>query len=203
MFTVNYRRFEKRTRMDALKKYAVLIVAVLLCNLLTGCKSEVKTNPVSSSITYEIQSIPEGGWTVQELAKTIRINGNTIENPFTVDNLGEKYSFVGDSTCVEYNGIMSFVVAFTDESVDGNDRLKEVKKIGTVEDYMDEEFTNALTINGIGLGASREEAELAFGEPSIVDGMSYKYCENMEDEHFLLIWFDDNEKIKNMFFSYN
>lgn len=182
------------------KNYALLTAALLLGCLVSGCQNETETNSVYSNIIYEPLAIPDGGWTSQELAQTIRIHGNAIEDPFTVDSLGEEYRFVDSSCCVAYHNIMSFVVAFADETNDIDDRFKQIKKIGSVEDYTDQEFTNAFTINGIGLGASREEAERAFGEPSKADGSFYQYCDDTENDYFLMIRFDEQNRVKNLFF---
>ena len=88
-----------------MKHKRILIIGVLLLSLtFTGCQRGVVTSDsninsfVSQSVSetrneesYETVAVPEGDWTAEELAKTIRINGKPVEIPFTVESLGADY----------------------------------------------------------------------------------------------------------------
>ena len=50
---------------------------------------------------YEIIDVPEDGWTIEELAKAIRLNGKSIEMPFILDNLGDAFDI--DETTITFS----------------------------------------------------------------------------------------------------
>lgn len=97
-----------------LKKLLVMPV-VAISILMVGCQKDVgSSNTASTSsqvvlesmdnnINYETVPVPEGGWTVEELAKTIRINGKPVEIPFTVESLGEDYQLDDNSSSWDEN----------------------------------------------------------------------------------------------------
>ena len=88
-----------------MKRKIILFMVIAAMSLsITGCgrdaSSETDSSNISSSYiseevsvddSYETVAVPEGGWTAEELLKTIRINGESIEVPFTVESLGEDY----------------------------------------------------------------------------------------------------------------
>lgn len=100
-----------------MKHKRILIIGVLLLSLtFTGCQRGVVTSDsninslVSQSVSetsneepYKTVAVPEGGWTVEELAKTIRINGKPVEIPFTVESLGEDYQLDDNSSSWDEN----------------------------------------------------------------------------------------------------
>ena len=50
---------------------------------------------------YETVAVPEGGWTAEELEKTIRIDGKAIQIPFTIDSLGDAFDI--DETTITFS----------------------------------------------------------------------------------------------------
>ena len=80
------------------KLISVLTAAVLLCGI-TGCANSEDLGSVTedSSDVFEPLPVPVGGWTVESLSKTIRINGRELPEPFTCEGLGEGYNIKIDN----------------------------------------------------------------------------------------------------------
>ena len=110
-----------------MKKLISILSAMVVLLSMTACgkngdESKNTTTTTTTSITTtqseneqpEIKPlpVPEGGWTSEELAKTIRINGELISIPFTIDSLGEGYTYSEESDCIEYNGTKKAFVVF-------------------------------------------------------------------------------------------
>lgn len=154
-------------------------------------KSTTESNVSAAETVFEPVPIPEDGWTMEELAKTIRINGVPISYPFTIGSLGDDYRLVdahhlliaepADSGFIEYKGTLIACVGFEKNSQNIEDNYeKEVRAIIAVEDEENPKYNNAFTINGIGYGASPEDVKKAFGMPDENIGTTYEYYENGE-----------------------
>lgn len=175
--------------------------------------STTESNVPATETVFEPVPVPEDGWTMEELAKTIRINGVPISYPFTIGSLGEEYRFVDahhlliaepeDSGFIEYKGTLIACVGFEKNSQDIDDNYaKKVRVIAALEDEENPEYNNAFTINGIGYGASPEDVKKAFGVPNENTGTTYTYYENGKEEYFLHMYFDDNKKLRIMYFHF-
>ena len=181
-----------------LKKLLVMPLVVLSI-LMVGCQKDVgSSNTASTSsqvvlesmdnnINYETVPVPEGGWTVEELAKTIRINGKPVEIPFTVESLGEDYQLDDNSSSWDenkktltssllYKGdpFMTVYISNVQSSNLNAAKSLEVVRLGVLNsDNID---LNEITIiNGIHIGSTDEYVKAVLGEPSEVDGNNLIY----------------------------
>ena len=195
-----------------MKKLISILSAMVVLLSMTACgkngdESKNTTTTTTTSITttqseneqpeIEPLPVPEGGWTAEELAKTIRINGELISIPFTIDSLGEGYTYSEEHYSIEYNGDYLAMVTFV-EGEEGEERFRKVKNIGTFENVTN----NALTINSIALGSRIEEAEEVFGVPTKVNDNAYLYCENGKEESYLVFQYDENKQISRIIFDF-
>ena len=157
------------------------------------------------SINVDPIPVPEGGWTVETLSKTICIDGKVISNPFKIESLGSDYSLlISDINLprVVYNGKAIATISFVDESASEGE-LESVMSSFLLED------TDHLTINGIKLGSTREEAEAAFGKPTremeLSENISWSYYEGGDQNttRFFHVWIDrETDKVSLMTFYY-
>lgn len=94
-----------------IRKLNVLFITCVLLVAMAGCSSTTDNSNdsmLSSESTqfevnshYETVAVPEGGWTAEELEKTIRIDGKAIQIPFTIDSLGDAFDI--DETTITFS----------------------------------------------------------------------------------------------------
>ena len=181
-----------------MKKLLSLILCGAMLLTLTAC--EGKDNPSDNSVVenFEQVSVPEGGWTMEELAKTICINGTPIPIPLTVDSLGKEYKLKYDSKVpfIMQKRDKVAMIHFDENSTEKKDTLKPITVINTSNFSEELQYNNAFSVNGIKLGSTRDEARIAFGEPSHEEegGYSWIYFEDGKgegDQFFTLVFRDD------------
>lgn len=193
-------------------KKIVAIGAIVLALFLSGCQpssDESMQNSTTSQTTsqtatlnsaYEATPIPEGGWTVEELAKTIRINGKPVEIPFTIDGLGEnykindKYTFWKDdettvTITVMYHNIDFMVAYITDiENKDINTLTsKDITRFTINDIAFNSEALKIISINGIVVSSTKEEVIYALGEPNMISGSSLIYNDATDESKMAAI----------------
>lgn len=194
------------------KIFSVLLsITMLMCSA-TGCGIEDKSSgdstvEQSQSIEYETIAPPEGGWTVESIASTIRLCGQPIELPFTVGSLGEGFEFVEDTGCVLYNGHPAFVAAFINNDKSGDRFSTTVRRLGTYEQLSDEDFQNYFVINGVGIGSSKEDVIAAFGEPDFQSDSNFEYNADHDDNensvnNIVRFGFGDLNKVQGIFITF-
>lgn len=181
----------------------------MLTCLAAGCKSDNKSSDdskaeQSQSIEYETIAPPEGGWTAETVASTIRLCGKPVELPFTVGSLGDGFEFVDDTGCVLYKGHPAFVAAFINNDKSGDRFSTTVRRLGTFERYSDEDFRNYFVINRVGIGSSKEDVIEAFGEPDFQNDWNFEYNaghENSEnsEKNIVRFYFGDLDIVQAIF----
>lgn len=202
-----------------IKPFAVLLAAVLLCGV-SGCsKNEGEISKQESSLgdsqnissdnsieDFEPVPVPEGGWKVESLAKTIRINGEPLPEPFTVDNLGEGYEVKIDNgyLFLYYNDKWVCQVRYIDKSGEA-DNAKELDSIGIFAELCED--NDFITFNGIHIGSTLSDVESALGRPTVefetTDIFLWDFSEaGYDDEnYFFVIWIDkSNETVSTIAF---
>lgn len=191
------------------KFFSILLCITMLTCSAAGCKSDNKSSndskaEQSQSIEYETIAPPEGGWTAETVASTIRLCGKPIELPFTVGSLGDGFEFEGDTGCVLYKGHPAFVAAFINNDKSGDRFSTTVRKIANLEFYSDDDFQNCFIINGIGISSSREEVIAAFGEPDFQTDTAFEYYVGHEksDNHLMRFSFGDLDIVQSMFVTF-
>ena len=195
------------------KLFVVLLAAVLLCGL-TGCDSNISVLD-GSSIVFEPVPVPEDGWTAESLAKTIRINGKELPEPFTAKNLGSGYKIGATSTnggggYLRYKNRDIAFVAFSDDA-EGNKNGREIKHMA----LNDPSAAGMITFNGIGLGSSIDEVKNNLGDfiDPFSENVGFYYSNNIWDETLpekneydttwiLSVDFDSSGKVEFIWFNF-
>lgn len=203
------------------KPVSVLLAAFLLCGM-TGCNMN---NPDlitdSSNKVFDPVPVPEGGWTVETLSKTIRINGKALPEPFTVQNLGKEYSVKLSSTgnvgnLRFRNKDIAVVIFSKDEEGDYQERTITHMLLN------DPTVADIITVNGVGIGSSSYDIKNNLGEyfvPPLTEsndhsGFSGLYYNNNawddsawddgwgDNTWILNVSFDSSNKVKLMNFNF-
>lgn len=191
------------------KFFSILLCITMLTCSAAGCKSDDKSSDdskaeQSQSIEYETIAPPEGGWTAETVASTIRLCGKPIELPFTVGSLGEEFEFKNNTGIVTYNGHESFLTSFVKTEKSDDLYSKTVRKIASCEYYSDDDFQNCFIINGIGIGSNRDKVIAAFGEPDFQTDTAFEYYVGHEksDNHLMRFSFGDLDIVQSMFVTF-
>ena len=125
---------------------------------------------------------------------TVLLNGKSVPNPATVGTLGEDYS--SDYPALYYKGDVSAGVIFDDKSEEDDELKKEIKWLTASQGFTAD---GALSVNGIVLGSEQSEVLKAFGEPQgredDINMWAYREDGQPEDESYLGISFDENDKV--------
>ena len=125
---------------------------------------------------------------------TVLLNGKSVPNPATVELLGEGYTF--DYPTLYYNGEASAGVIFDENSEQDDELKKEIKWLTASQGFTAD---GALSVNGIVLGSEQSEVLKAFGEPQgredDLNMWAYREDDQPEDESYLGISFDENDKV--------
>lgn len=194
-----------------MKKLISILSAMVVLLSMTACgkngdaSKSITTTTTSITTTQseneqpEIESlpVPEGGWTAEELAKTIRINGELISLPFTIDSLGEGYTYSEEHYSIEYNGDYLAMVTFVDGE-EGEEKHKAVKSLGASINTT----TENITINGISLKSKRSDALKAFGKPTTETDKSDLYYEEGKENCYLALVYDENDNVSMITFHF-
>lgn len=191
------------------KFFSVLLCTTMLMCYVTGCGADNKSSvdskvEQSQSIEYETIEPPEGGWTAETVASTIRLCGKPIELPFTVGSLGEGFEFVENTGCVLYKDHPAFVAAFINNDKSGDRFSTTVRRLGTYEQFSDEDFRNYFIINGVGIGSSKEDVIAAFGEPDFQSDSNFEYNADHDDNensvnNIVRFGFGNLDKVQGIF----
>jgi hypothetical protein len=174
-------------------------------------ETETETS-ISETVQFEPVPVPEGGWTGEELARTIRLNGVLIELPFTVESLGEQYRLQEDGEGMSWNESdqrLATTLIYEDTHVAGViihgfeglnfdiARTLEVESLFTIFGFEgeeialhDEEAATFFTINGVSRSTTRERIYAALGEPYEVEPTRLRYKDRDTGDIILVIGLD-------------
>lgn len=204
------------------KPVSVLLAAFLLCGT-TACNGNNNSGSItdSSSEVFDPVPVPEDGWTVESLSKTIRINGKALPEPFTVENLVKEYnvklSSTGNVGNLRFgNKDIAVVILSKDEEGDYQERTITHMLLN------DPAVADIITVNGVGIGSSSDEIKNNLGEyfvPQLTEsndslGFSgFYYSNNTWDDSawddgwgdntwILDVSFDSSNKVKLMNFNF-
>ena len=200
-------------------KRLLVMSMVALSILMVGCQNDgdssdtVSTSSQSVSesmdnnINYETVPVPEKGWTAEELAKTIRINGKPIEMPFTIDSLGDKYLANEEETHFSENGGAGTIVYYDNVPLltINYENLNNYSEIKSKEAYAfstyhpnDENYellNKLITINGVKIGASKSEVISILGEADKEDNSYLGYEDKSTGKICVGFFFDNKGKL--------
>lgn len=191
------------------KLFSVLLAAVLLCGM-TGCDGNREFGTVSdkSSVVFEPVSVPEGGWTIETVARTVCIDGKPIEYPFTIGGLGKEFTINKNDTQILESGAAGTVL-YKDgipilnvefQNITGYNQINSAKPSGFSSYYKDrnsieKNVHKIVSINGIQLGASKSDIESAFGQPESVSDRILSYKDKNTDKTCVGFWLNDNDEL--------
>lgn len=190
-------------------KFLILLPILSAVLMTAGCAQEDKApeSAAAQSIAeFEPMPVPEGGWTYEEVAKTVYINGKQISFPFTVESLGEGYSIKKKTTEVEGTGDVwttlyykkTPVCSLCYDDLNSPDDLesKNVSRIGIVDvDNFDNECSYEMVkVNGIELFADSSVVKDLFGEPDFGSAI-YFYMDSSTGEPCLSFAIDEDKVI--------
>ncbi len=173
-----------------LKKLLVMpLVAISI--LMVGCQKDVDSSDtvstssqvvlesVSVNTYHETMPIPVEGWTFEqakEVAKTFYLNGKPIEDPFTIESLGDKYSINEEDSQILDSGACGVKLCYNDIELDcisiNYTDIQNFEQLQTKEpsaisvNIFDDDphaYSDIIVFNGIRLGASIDEVESVFG----------------------------------------
>ena len=183
-----------------MKKLLSLILCGAMLLTLTACDSKGNSSDNSIVQPFDPVPVPEGGWTMEALAKTICFNGTPIQIPLTVESLGKEYQLKYDSKVpfIMQKRDKVAMIHFDENSTEKKNTLKPITLINSSNVSDELKYNNALSVNGIRLGSTRDEARIAFGEPPYDEsGIVWVYFEDgkTEDDNFMTLWFDNNDKV--------
>lgn len=135
---------------------------------------------------------------------TLYLNGKAVNGPVTVESLGS-----------DYNVDLGFVLTYKDESVAGivfdEDSAEEDDRKKPIEALVGSQIAtpdwNDFSVGGIVLGKSEQDVLDVFGEPTVKDDVSDKWTYSKigrsEDDYYLGFVFDDNGKVKSIYFRFD
>jgi hypothetical protein len=135
----------------------------------TSIQTEAQTEP---AIEYKTIEPPEDGWTLELLNEVTYINGQDIDLPFCLNDLGEDFTFeeaiapnngvhVG---MIHYKGKQAFVAVSSKagDEFDRNDKIDEFI-LGLYDNLSTFDLSNFLIINGVSLSSSMNDIYIKLG----------------------------------------
>lgn len=192
-----------------------ILMAVLLasgCAKSDNSKGQAdKTSYEQSMAEFEPLPIPEGGWTYEEVAKTVYINGKQISYPFTVESLGEGYylkkkttdNAEGEvATTLYYNKTPVCLLVY--EYVESTRHIERepVDLIYIVDtDYWENECAyEMIKANGVGISDDISAAKEVYGKPDF-ESESGNFCfyNCPGTENSSIYFHSDNGKIVDLY----
>jgi hypothetical protein len=191
-------------------KFKILTIIILLVINLAACQNEnAKTEsygeiPVTTYYTVPFSS---SGWSGEELINTFYLHGRQFSNDFTIGSLGKNYGIdrthselLEDGECgigltygkknLDFLTLSYDNVTSIDEVYDKNPYAISVNVSNTYEKYNKE----TIVLNGIKLGATREEIQAVFGQQTKGDADTMYYADrNKPDKSCLIFLLDDGK----------
>ncbi len=188
--------------MKKTKNIILPLTACMLLFTLTGCQS--KTDAPEINTYHETIDPPADGWTDADIEKVLYINGKQISFPFTLDELGEGFTWDLENANyyqntdkksyvpILYSG-KRFALAFM--YAKDSDELDNAEIVGvSYNSYPSNEdgsdMPNLIFFNGITLKSNFEEAQKAFGENSFSE-YSNLFC--ITDKSYTIRCISDEE----------
>ena len=196
-----------------IRKLNVLFITCVLLVAMAGCSSTTNNSNdsmLSSESTqfevnshYEIIDVPEDGWTIEELAKAIRLNGKSIEMPFILDNLGDAFDI--DETTITFSsdskkasGNLTYnkeiVGAFSVE-VDNIDELGQGKILILAFKPFKVDYSSLVYINGVTIGSGYDDVLEYLGKPTEITDANKNYYMHYRFEQYLLTFGIEEEMV--------
>ena len=208
-----------------LKRYAVILTAIMMmCT--SGCGNVKSTNKTekanSSSVTKSVAStvsmpdpvpVPEGGWNYKNVIDTVTVDGKTLKEGFTADDLGDEYEIQLDSQTenksyyyLTKNDKNYYSFISRDESKMNNlgqakpdcfttayDEDADLENLSPmIEKYSDCSF------NGVKIGDTLDDIIEAYGQPDQQTDVRILYRDKSIEKNILAFTLNENGQIYYM-----
>lgn len=189
-------------------KFLILLPILASMLLTAGCGQADNSDgqaDISSAVEnveeFEPVPVPEDGWTFEEVAKTIYINGKQISYPFTIESLGEGYSYKKKTTDIDENGLGITILYYNKTpictlgySAVGDTRHLESEIVDQLFIHDTDEWGNKceyemIKANGVGLFDDVSAAKVAYGEPN-----------NETESGGIIVYFSDVKNKNSVYF---
>ncbi len=183
----------------------LLLTAFFVCGT-TGCVSN--GNPSAVVDNFDPVPVPEGGWTIESIVRTICIDEKPIKFPFTINSLGKEFRTNKEDTQIFESGAASTILymdgmpIFTIEfqNITSYNQIESTKPLGFSSYYKDsnnieENVRKVVSINGIQLGASKSDIESAFGHPDSTSNRILSYKDRSTDKMCVGFWLNDKDEL--------
>ena len=151
-----------------MKRFCAIFAAVCMIFSMVGCKQNSipveqtsKENEQVKTVKKEPYYITE--WSIDDLVKSVEMNGVTYSMPFTFNDLGEGYTIekLNDDLFVYYHGENYALIEVKDNSDINNSEIIHLTIDCT---YRDKDFK----IGDTSLGDELDDVLEKYGEPSLI-----------------------------------
>lgn len=189
------------------KQVFINVLCILIAaGALSGCEKKENVSDVSSSeskVVTNSDTSSDGiseGFDWETVKKDITLDGMKIDFPFSVNDLGEGYEIprivddlMGENSCF---GTVEKQGEYTSEDIcevffDNmkSDEYNDDVKCSSIA------FADSLTVQGIKIGSSIEEAEKIFGTPYKTDSVTKYYLSKSGKERIELYYDSETNKV--------
>ena len=189
--------------MNVKKLISVMAAAVML----SGCTS---TTGQGNAVTeYKTMSAPENGWTVQELASVMYLDGVCLEYPCCLKDFGEDYTYPREMVYSldndSYNSVEAalcraslwdnYIASVEFEGIASKDEVTNETPYSSIYIYTPDELSGDMTFsfNGITFGCTEQEFIAAIGEPSYANESTFTELDNSTINISKNLQYDDRE----------
>lgn len=197
---------EKRIMIMKKQVFINVLCILIAAGALSGCEKKENVSDVSSSesiVVTNSDTSSDGmseGFDWETVKKDITLDGMKIDFPFSVNDLGEGYEIpyvtddlMGENSCfgtVEKQGEYTsetICTVFFDEIK--SDKYNDDVKCSSIA------FADSLTVQGIKIGSSIEDAEKLFGKPNKSDDVTKYYLSKSGKERIELYYDSETNKV--------
>jgi hypothetical protein len=179
----------------------ILILALSSCNKTSNISTIESTETAIPVTEYKTIPPPEDGWTLELLNEVTYINGNDIDLPFCLNDLGEDFTvddlqYSADRTrCLGYiyykgKKAIRFLAQDVAAEFSGQDKIQYFD-FNILDNESNLDFSKFITINGVNSNSNVNEVILGFGD-------SYHLTEIISDMYSYYL----GDEIKELRFSF-
>ncbi len=187
------------------KLISALLAAFIVCGI-TGCSSDENLSSIAGN--FDPVPVPEGGWTIESIVRTVCVDGKPIKFPFTINSLGKEFRTNKEDTQIFESGAASTILYKDDipiftiefQNITSYNQIESTKPLGFSSYYKDiyyieENVRKVVSINGIQLGASKSDIESAFGHPDSTSNRILSYKDRSTDKMCVAFWLNDKDEL--------
>lgn len=180
--------------------FSIALGVLMVSALLSGCGKNENSSEVSgsqSTTASDMDSSLSEGFDWETVKQNITIDGKKIDFPFSVNDLGGDYEINnvidwGEKNCqglvVKKDEKETWVCTLYFDDYSAEDYNDNVKCTSIM-------FANSLTVQDIGVGTAKEEADKVFGQPYKTDEKTLYYLSKNGTERIDVCYDPDTDKV--------